>query len=133
MTVITKILPSTKNAAKLMTCKVCREESDCGRGIDLDDFPMERDEHYDLDYIEWVRYYDDTEEVPRKELLEATVSGTGYFGNEATEGTVYSQCALVIDFPSSESQAKVDIAEALLKEPIVADAVKTIPSGKYMQ
>jgi hypothetical protein len=133
MTVITKILPSEKNATKLMTRKVRVEDSYVAPGINLEEFPMERDAHYDLENIEWVRSYEDTDKVPRKELLEAWVSGTGYFGNEASEGTVYSQCALVIDFPSSESQAKVDIAEALLKEPVVADAVKTIPSGKYME
>ncbi len=133
VTEITKILPSKRNVAKLMTKKVRVEDEFIARGIDLEDFPMEKDEHYDLNSIEWVRAYDDNEKVPRKELLEAYVSGTGYFGNEAGEGTVYSQCALVIEFPTSDSKAKVDIAERLSSQPVVVDAIKTIPSGKRME
>lgn len=118
-----------------MTKKVRIEDSFMARGIDLEDFPLEKDEHYDLDSIDWVRSYEDQDKVPRKELLQAFVSGTGYFGNEAGQGTVYSQCAIVIDFPASDSKAKVEIAERLLSEPVVVvvDSVKTIPNGKRME
>ncbi len=133
VTEITKILPSKRNVSKLLTKKVRIEDSFMARGIDLQVFPMERDEHYDVESIQWVRAYDDKYEVPRKKLLEAYVSGTGNFGNEAGGGIVYTQCALAINFPKSNSKAKLEIAERLVSQPVVVDAIKTIRSGKRME
>jgi hypothetical protein len=108
-------------------------DSFTARGINLEKFPMATDKHFDLDTITWVRSINNRSKVPRKELLEVYVSDTGYFGNEASIGTVYSQCALVIEFPYSNSKAKLEIAERLVSQPVAEDAVTAIPMGKRMK
>jgi hypothetical protein len=128
---LAKILPSKDNAEKLLTGKYYEDDNDrLVKGIKWRRMPIEKDRHFRFRDITWVHRYN---KGPSNKLLKDPLlfSITGYFGNEAGYETVYAKCALVVEFPRSDSRAKVDIVEALLKEPIVADAVKTIPSGVW--
>jgi hypothetical protein len=45
-------------------------------------------------------------DVPQAKLLDAFVSGTGYFGNEAGEGTIYAQCAVLVHMPRYDTEER---------------------------
>lgn len=55
--------------------------------------------------------------IPQAPLLEAYVSSSGYFGNEAGEGCVYAQCAVILDIPAADSAARSRAASAPLPPP----------------
>lgn len=98
-------LPTVSTADTLASYEMI-EDCYMGLGISTEDFNDESDEM--LGSLEWViglpgrdgGYFPAPASIPRAKILDdVSVSGTGYFGNEASDGCVYAQCAITIEIP----------------------------------
>jgi hypothetical protein len=112
---ITEELISHKNVAKLTT-DVCIEDEFMAKGVDIEDAETGTDL---FDGINWAigfslnngqsapgaKDLSHDERPPIGMVLDDIwMSGTGYFGNEASSGSIYSNVAIVIEIPEAESE-----------------------------
>jgi hypothetical protein len=107
--VVVNELLSSNAAKKQFTSSVMVERSFRAPGINLSNLSTEMEEaEKKIRSVCWViglpgsqsTSYVDAAQVPKKRLLEAFVSYEGYYGNEASEGAVYSYCGIVIEIPA---------------------------------
>ena len=122
----------------LVTCQYAK--SHFGKNIDSSEYG-ECDEG--LDDVEWAIEMPSQERhcdaVPIARVMEAMVSATGYFGNEACDGCIYAQCAIVLTIPEECDEERNKVIEratqmsTALPEQIFESTRRGLPVAEELQ